>query len=287
MLIGPPIGETHNEGRLRPDGVHHGPHVIHAPLERWHLTHRHTVRQARPALVEQDQPRERHKPVHECAPARVLPPKLYVRDPAGHQHQINRTVPHDLVGDMNIPALGVTSLGRGHPGPPAYRSLPRSFSPSLLGPADCALTNACLAPSSSFWLGKPTNGSDLEPADPQGRRTRFKPASGPCICCIVPPLLRAPRSMVKKPASSKSAIASAFASTSSPERKITRRPPASCGSDASTAAVNVLAAFTTRAGTTRSATSSLEVLPLTPPGSKSLVASITIWPLHSRPSSAC
>ena len=55
---------------------------------------------------------------------------------------------------------------------------------------------------------------------------RFTPASGWWICCIAPPVARLPRSIVANPASLKTATTSAFASASSPEMKITRRPPA-------------------------------------------------------------
>jgi hypothetical protein len=51
-----------------------------------------------------------------------------------------------------------------------------------------------------------------------------------------------------------------FASVSSPEMRITRWPPASCGSEASTSALSVFAALTSRASATRSARSSLDVL---------------------------
>ena len=47
--------------------------------------------------------------------------------------------------------------------------------------------------------------------------------------------------------SSKSVITRDFASASSPDRKITRLPPASFGSEPSTAAASVFAALTTRA----------------------------------------
>src|SRR3954452_19630097 len=83
----------------------------------------------------------------------------------------------------------------------------------------------------------------------RGQRSwiRFTPANGPPSCCTAPPVTRPPRSMAAKPASSNSAVTADFASASSPERKITRRPPPSCGSAPSTAAPRVFAAFTTRA----------------------------------------
>src|SRR3954447_2249311 len=115
---------------------------------------------------------------------------------------------------------------------------------------------------------------------------RFTPASGPPTCWIAPPVARPPRSIATKPASSNSAVTWDFASASSPERKITRRPPPSCGSEPSTAAPRVFAAFTTRAPGTRSATTSLEVRPLRSLGLKSFVVSMRILPSQRRPAIA-
>ena len=88
----------------------------------------------------------------------------------------------------------------------------------------------------------------------------------------------APRSTAKNPASSNRRPTSALASASSPDRNITRWPPSSRGSEASTTAPRVLAALTTRAGATRSATTSLEVRPFRSLGSKSLVTNSSCRP---------
>src|SRR6202035_4235500 len=70
------------------------------------------------------------------------------------------------------------------------------------------------------------------------------------------------------------------------DMKTTLWPPAWWGSAPSTEAPTVLPAFTTRAGATRSATTSLAVRPWRSLGSKSLVGSITIRPSQSSPSTA-
>ncbi len=58
-------------------------------------------------------------------------------------------------------------------------------------------------------------------------------------CCRRPPVTRPPRSIGKKPAAPNSPATAALAAASSPDRKITRRPPASFGSAPSTLATSV------------------------------------------------
>ncbi len=76
------------------------------------------------------------------------------------------------------------------------------------------------------------HGGSLVLAQLHQSRMRLTPASGWWICCIAPPVARSPRSIAANPASWNSAATSAFALSSSPEMKITRRPPAVSGSDA-------------------------------------------------------
>lgn len=68
------------------------------------LVDRHPVGETGAALVEQDQPRERGEPLQEPGKGRLLPRQLDVRHPAGHEYQIERTLPYDLVGNMQVAA---------------------------------------------------------------------------------------------------------------------------------------------------------------------------------------
>jgi hypothetical protein len=77
---------------------------------RWQLAIRHAVRHSRAAPVEEDQSCERGQSLQESR-ERDLPPVLDVRDPAVHEDEVERTLAHDLVGEMNIAAPGVAGLG--------------------------------------------------------------------------------------------------------------------------------------------------------------------------------
>ena len=77
-----------------------------------------------------------------------------------------------------------------------------------------------------------------------GNPDQVRPASGPPTCCILPPMLRAPRSMGEKPAASNRATTSDFASVSSP-KKYDSVAAGLMRIGGETAATSVFAAFTT------------------------------------------
>ena len=66
------------------------------------------VGEARPALVEADQPGERLEPLEEACVARELPSDLEVREEPGHQHEVEGTFPGDLVRDVDVAATART-----------------------------------------------------------------------------------------------------------------------------------------------------------------------------------
>jgi hypothetical protein len=78
---------------------------------RWQLAIRHAVRHSRAAPVEEDQSCERGQSLQESRERRDLPPVLDVRDPAVHEDEVERTLAHDSVGEMDIAAPGVAGLG--------------------------------------------------------------------------------------------------------------------------------------------------------------------------------
>ena len=61
------------------------------------------VAQTRAALVEHDQARERTKPRHQMAESGIFPVCIKIGDETWNEDQIQR-----LIGDTDIPALGVT-----------------------------------------------------------------------------------------------------------------------------------------------------------------------------------
>ena len=106
----PALRESEQRGALRAGGVHHRADVVHAILQRRRRGDR--VGKPRAALVEQDQPRERGELVEEARDPRVRPLQVQVRDEARHEHEVERTVADDLVGDVDLTALRVVGLRR-------------------------------------------------------------------------------------------------------------------------------------------------------------------------------
>jgi hypothetical protein len=86
--------------RGRPDGGHHGSHVVDAFLQRRHLAWRKSIGQANPSLVEQDQPAELGQPCGEVAEADVFPHDIEMSEPPGDAHHIGRPVTQRLIGDV-------------------------------------------------------------------------------------------------------------------------------------------------------------------------------------------
>ena len=95
-------------------GIQHGADVVGALLEGGRPLVRHAIRQARPALVEQDEPREGREAFVETRDRRILPAKLDVADPAGREEQIEGAVTDDLVRDVQSAALRVARLWHLH-----------------------------------------------------------------------------------------------------------------------------------------------------------------------------
>jgi hypothetical protein len=124
--------------------------------------------------------------------------------------------------------------------------------------------------------------------------TRSRPASGPPACCNRPPVTRPPRSMASNPKPLISSRMNSFGSESSPETKITRRPPFFAGPSLKRSVTIELNAFTIRAPGAKAATTSLA--PLSPRSASTswglyslngFVASISTRPFHAgRPRSA-
>ena len=108
------LGHAEHGGAVGVRGIQHGADVVGALLEGgWPLV-RHPIRQARPALVEQDEPREGREAFVEACDRWILPAKLHVADPAGREEQVEGTVADDLVRDVQSAALRVARLGHLH-----------------------------------------------------------------------------------------------------------------------------------------------------------------------------
>ena len=67
------LGHPEDHGPLRPHGVHHRAHIVHARLQVRQSVVAHTIGEADAALVEQDQPREPAEAIEEPARRRAPP----------------------------------------------------------------------------------------------------------------------------------------------------------------------------------------------------------------------
>jgi hypothetical protein len=101
----PPI-VPRSAARSEPVAVEHGAHVVHALLERRQLA-AHAVGEARPSLVEQDQPREGREALVEAGERAHLPGEVEVREAAGAEEQVGRPVADHLVRDVDVAGLRV------------------------------------------------------------------------------------------------------------------------------------------------------------------------------------
>src|SRR3974377_63194 len=99
---------------LGANGVHYDAQIIHPFFERRQLVKRDWVRQTCAPFVEKNKTTERGKSVKQAGDAWLFPEMLYVRNPTMHEHQIKRSIPSHLVGNVNTTAFDVSSLGGHH-----------------------------------------------------------------------------------------------------------------------------------------------------------------------------
>ena len=105
------LGVPEQHGPLGPGGVHDRHHVAHAGLEIGECAG--AVRHAGPSLVEPDQAGEGAEAVQEVGVPSFGPVEHEVRDEPGDQHQVDVARAGDLVGDVEVVALGVADRRRG------------------------------------------------------------------------------------------------------------------------------------------------------------------------------
>ena len=102
--------------------MHHGPDIIHALFQRG--VGRRPVRQSRVTLVEEDQAAERGQTVKEAGRLGVFPQQIEVAHRPRHEHDVAFALSEHLVGDVDVPVLGVQSLRLGPgvrlPGGPVF-----------------------------------------------------------------------------------------------------------------------------------------------------------------------
>jgi hypothetical protein len=113
--IAPPSQKPSRLARFGPAGVEDRAEIVHALLERRHLSGRHAVGEARAALVEEDEAAEARQAAKHRRIFRPLPLVLEVPDEPGHDDEVERALTHGLIGDVEIAALRVVRLDIRHP----------------------------------------------------------------------------------------------------------------------------------------------------------------------------
>jgi hypothetical protein len=103
------LGISEQRGATRSHRIHHRSDVVHSLLEAGNC--RTAIGQPRAALVEADESGKRSESMQHPSETRLLPLVLNMRYEARNHDEIERTGAHYLVGDVNIPTLGVPCLG--------------------------------------------------------------------------------------------------------------------------------------------------------------------------------
>ena len=99
--------------RARPlgaDVVEDRPKVVDPLLDRRQVVHADRVGQAGAALVEDDDTTERRQLVEQAGEGREVPHGVDVAEPLVDEDEVDRAVPEDLVGDMELAGACVARL---------------------------------------------------------------------------------------------------------------------------------------------------------------------------------
>ena len=94
-------------GPLGPDRVQHCRDVGHELLERRQRRGRDRVREARPTLVEHDQPAERRQALPESCQRRHVPLGIEIAEPLVEEQDVGRPVANDLIREVQVAEPGV------------------------------------------------------------------------------------------------------------------------------------------------------------------------------------
>lgn len=103
------VRPAEEHGPLGADRVHDHADVVHHHFQRRELLRRPPVGESCSAPVHHDEPGDGFEPLQEPAVDRARPVVLDVRRIAGHVHEVDRTVPVHLVGDVD--AVGRLRVG--------------------------------------------------------------------------------------------------------------------------------------------------------------------------------
>ncbi len=96
----PALRQPEQRCPFRPSGVHDRAQVLHPVLERRRPLNR--IRHAEAAAIEEDQSAEGGQPTKAVRNGGILPRHLDMRDIPEDRDQVERTIAHDLIGDVEV-----------------------------------------------------------------------------------------------------------------------------------------------------------------------------------------
>jgi hypothetical protein len=109
---GGPLKVAADRWALRPSGVHDRQNILHGVLKDYRSGR--VIGKTGTALVEHDQPGERHQPripAHHTRPLVVL---LQMRGERWNQDQIQGSIPEHAISDVDTAAVDIPNLGTSH-----------------------------------------------------------------------------------------------------------------------------------------------------------------------------
>jgi hypothetical protein len=102
------IGEADERTPLRADRIHDGANVVHSFFQRWHAGD--AIGKTLPPLVEGHHAPQSGQTLQECSVSGQFMDEFDVGNRARNDHDVERTVPDRLIGDVDIAAARVARL---------------------------------------------------------------------------------------------------------------------------------------------------------------------------------
>src|SRR5215831_4896969 len=97
------LREAQQSRAFRSNRIQHCADVVHPLLKRWNSAN--PVREASTSLVKADQPAKGGQALKKAYWPRILQLELQMGNETRHQNEIERPVPHHLVGDVDVATL--------------------------------------------------------------------------------------------------------------------------------------------------------------------------------------
>jgi hypothetical protein len=97
---------------LRAYRVHYRAQIVHPVFKGWQFVVWHAIGKPGAAFIKHDQSRKGAEPSQKSSESRLLPGQLDMRNPARNVNEIDLSFAHHLIGNVEITAPSVLSLGQ-------------------------------------------------------------------------------------------------------------------------------------------------------------------------------